>query len=135
VDLAEYFGQTTHYFSESSGQLVALEEMPFNRAFYSHMKLLREFGDDYSGTPLSNAFVQILNPGAPEIREQLQKYGKACHMFIHADNRVRTKLWSAAKTVGKKVSTHRHEVEGGYGWIEATVNTEVKVTVKSHRGK
>lgn len=132
MDLAEYFGQSTHYFSESSGQMVALEEMPFTRAYYSHMKLLREFEDAYIGTPLSDAFVQILCPGAAAIREQLQTYGKACHMFLHADGHVRNKLSKAARTAGKRVSTHKVEKDAGFGWVEAVVETDLKVTVKSH---
>lgn len=133
MDLKEYFNQTEMYFSESAGQLVRLEEMPFPRAFYSHMKLLRAFQSEYPETPLYLAFMHILNPSAPEIREQLQKYGKACHMFSHGDNDVRAKLFRAAKVLGKKVTTHRHEVDGGYGWVEATVvHSEVTVTVRSH---
>lgn len=132
MDLAEYFNQEEMYFSESSGQMTRLEDMPFQRAFYSHYKLLREFNGEYAETRLYRAFTRILDPRPAEIRSQLSKYGKASARYIDSDSKIRSKILSAAKVAGKTVSTHKHEVSSGLGWIEASVDTEANIRVKSH---
>lgn len=133
MDLAEYFKQTEMYFSESSGQLVRIDEMPFQRAFYSHYKLLREFDSEYEGSELYQKFISVLDPKPAVIREQLQKFGKATHRYLNSTTEVRSKLYSAARVAGRHVTTHKHEHQKGLGWVEATVDTEVNVTVTSHR--
>ena len=128
----EYFNQTEMYFSESSHQLIPLENMPFQRAFYSHYKLVREFGASYEGTPLYEAFTRILDPSPAQIRDQLTRFGKATHRYITGTTNVRSKLASAARVAGKTITTHKHEVSRGLGWVEATVTTEANIRVKSH---
>lgn len=133
MDLQAYFAQDENYFSESEHQMVRITDMPFNRAFYSHLKLLDTFGDEYEGTRLCKRFAQIIAPPPDEIRFQIIKYGKACHAYSGSTTEVRSKLYNALKNKGK-VTTHKHQHKPGIGWIEAVVETEVKVTVKSHRG-
>lgn len=114
MDIVEYLNQDEYYFSESQGQLIRIDEMPFQQAFFSHRKLINTLGlKEYGGTHLYQAFYHKLCPRPAEIRAQLEKYGKACHAVTEPGRfkdtngtRVRGKMYGAAKTVGKKVTTH-----------------------------
>lgn len=139
MDADQYFGQEEHYFSESAGQLIPIAEMPFQQAFYSHRKLLREFGKDYQSTNLYWAFIRKLMPTPAEIRRQLQEYGKACHFIFEPGmaastngTRVRSKFYHAAKIAGKKVTTHKVDTSAG-SYIEASIPVTMVVTRKGER--
>jgi hypothetical protein len=139
MDLAEYFNQAQYYFSESEGQLVPLDEMAFPRLFSSWMKLRKEGGREFIGSPLDRAFTRRACPTPAVIREQLQTYGKACHAInvmvgprtMPMVSQVRAKMRNAAKVAGKHVVTHVSGNRSGK-WVEATVDTEVAIRVKSH---
>jgi hypothetical protein len=108
VNVEEYLGQREHYFSESTGQLVRLDQMPWPHAYYSYMKLYREFGDEFIGSELWRGFNNLLFPSGPELTVQLEKYGKASHTVYtpkHAQA-VRSKFYRAGKKLGVKIHTH-----------------------------
>lgn len=141
MKLEEYFKQTEYYFSESERQLVPLDSMPFPRLYYSQMKLLKEYGDEFIKTPLQTRMLDLLMPSPTEIRRQMQVYGKACHMYANVntyprtfESSVRSKLMRALK--GKRVTTKKHADKHakGLGWIEAIEDSAVNIRVKSHRG-
>lgn len=139
MDVAEYVNQDTHYFSESAGQLVPLDEMPFPHLFASWMKLRKELGNVFLGSPLDRAFTRRACPTPAGIRDQLQRYGKACHAInvkvsphsMPMVSQVRVKMRNAAKVDKKKVATKVQSNKSGE-WVEATVETEVNIRVKSH---
>lgn len=133
MTLEEYFGQGDWYFSESAQRQVPLDSMNFQRAFYSHCKLLREFGNEYNGTTLSNAFVTLLCPSPEELRSQMRQWGKVCHMYAGSTTEVRSKLYSAFKSQ-YLVSTHKVPFQDtGTGWIEAERKGNAPdIRVKAH---
>ena len=140
MDLTDYFNQEEFYFSESQGQMLRIEDMPFQQAFYSHRKLISVFGlRVYAGTNLYQAFIRKLCPTPAQIREQLERYGKACHAvydpgMLEKTNgtRVRSKLYHAAKVSGKGVHTHKVDTTVG-SYIEATVSLQMSLFVKGEQ--
>lgn len=125
----EYFNQDEFYWSESNGNFLRLEDMPFQQAFYSHRKLLREHGVlAYGGTHLFQAFLRKLFPLSSEIRMQLARYGKACSTINEpgplasksAEHKVRSKMRGAMRTTGHKVSIHKVKTSVG-SYLEATI--------------
>jgi len=131
----DYFGQDEFYFSESQGQLIPIDDMPFQQAFYSHRKLTREFGlDSYGGTPLYQKFIRKLCPRPAEIRQQLEDYGKACHLIREPGpwaaktngTAVRSKMRSAARVAKKRITCHKVDSSAG-SYIEATIPVAINV--------
>lgn len=121
----DYFNQEKFYFSKSREEWLPIEDMPFQQALFSHRKLLKEFGGSYRGTRLYQKFIQKLCPPPKGIRQQLEKYGKACHVVQEpgqktAEQVVRIKFYRAARRGGKKVTTHKVETSVG-SYMEATV--------------
>lgn len=134
MDIEEYFNQDEFYFSESAGQLIRIDEMPFQQAFFSHRKLLREWVDVYVGSNLYQKFIRKICPTSQQIREQLQLYGKACHaiyepgVLLQKTNgtAVRTKMYRAARRPGTRVRTHKVNTSVG-DYIEATIPVSLSV--------
>lgn len=124
---ADYFNQEELYWSESNGQFLRIEDMPFQQAFSSHRKLTREHGlEVYGGTHLYNAFLRKLCPCASKIRYQMERYGKACHLLYepgpwarHTElKRTRGRVYSAME--GRKVTTKVVNIASG-SYLEVVV--------------
>lgn len=138
-DFTEYFNQDQRYWSGSQAQFILIEDMPFQQAFYSHRKLIREHGlKEYGGTHLYQAFIRKLCPSPAEIRDQLARFGKACHS-VHepgpwasktTGKRVRTKMYNAAPN--KNITTHKVDTTVG-SYIEATENIIMAVTRRGRK--
>lgn len=137
-DFTEYFNQSEMYWSGSQRQFIRIDEMPFQQAFFSHRKLIREHGlEAYAGTPLYQMFIRKLCPTPAEIRDQFERYGKACHAIYDPGmmektngTKVRSKMYRAVP--GKTIATHKVDTTVG-SYIEATVNVAMAVTRKGKR--
>jgi hypothetical protein len=144
-NVAEYFNQGEVYYSNSSGQFLRIEEMPFQQAFYAHRKLLREWDGEpgmYEGSHLYLAFFRYLTPPPKLIAEQLKKYGKACHMLYEPTvlrrktllNPVRGKFYRAGSMLGHKVKTVQKYQQGTHNslWMEGSISV-VGISVKGKK--
>lgn len=124
----EYLDQE-QYFSESEGRLVDIATLPYKRAAYSYRKCLLAF-KDFPGSKLEQAFLAYLEPTPAAMRTLLLNYGAVNHLYRTSTTDVRSKAYSAAKVLGAKIKTHKHEIERGLGWIEVEVVQQSSVRIK-----
>lgn len=99
----EYFSQDERYFSESSGEFVRLEEMPPQYALNAWRKLVGEYGDSFTGSPLSRALLLKVIPNRSVLERMFHQFGKAV-IFVgeggmrHQTARDRLKAAGATRT-------------------------------------
>ena len=107
MDLATYFNQDEMYFSESQGQLIRIDSMVHSYALNCFKKLLREFGDEFTGTHLFNRFYRIACPR--HFENILAQHGVASYWLgapkARTLNQVRSSAYRAGKKLGMKVKT------------------------------
>ena len=129
MTLDEYFNQDK-YFSESTQELVSIDEMAFPHAFNAWRRLATDdLGGEFIGSRLDRAFMQRLSPSPERIREQLRQYGVSSHIFYNGSGWARNKFYRAAKQLGVKVTTHR---QGMYVRAEV-VDAGTQVRVKGEK--
>lgn len=128
----EYLSQD-RYFSESAGEFIEIESMPYQHAYYAFAKLVRQFPGStptvgFLHTRLGQRFYWYLVPSHDEVREALEKFGRVAVMpdILHGRDAhaARQKIYSQAKHLGKKVRTHWNGK-----WVEGEVVTP-KVTIR-----
>lgn len=135
LTLPEYFNQE-RYFSESSGEMLDIEDMPFPHAAYAFTRLLKEHGNWFEGTHLYYAFRRYLVPSSRALAGMLEKHGKASILYAPSrkmlpnKKQARARLYSAGKIAGVKVTTHLHH-KGGM-WIEGSVKVP-EVVIRNKR--
>lgn len=129
MELREYFNQDK-YFSESTQELMSIQEMAFPHAFNAWWKLCETYHMDFYDTRLNRAFMERLSPSAETIRDGLQKYGVISHAALHPKHvkAVRSKFYRAGKKIGAKVHTH-----AGKNWVTAEIVTDTQVRVKGEK--
>jgi hypothetical protein len=128
MDLAEYFGQDEHYFSESEGQLLKLEDMALPHVKYAMIKLWQTH-PEFNNSRLHREMMHRLRPDPFEVEMLLKKYGTLSYWigddFPGMWPSIRAMAYRAGRRIGKKVSTHK---KGDF--LEITV--VVPLTVKTH---
>ena len=127
MTLEEYFAQDK-YFSESEGELLDLDDMPYQHVYYAGRKLFYAHGTLFLESRLGQAFRERLSPSAEQLVDQLRRYGKATLSHNGNTTPIRSRLYYAAKRAGVKVTTHKEEK-----WVTGTVVTDTKVRVKGER--
>lgn len=129
VTLKEYFNQDK-YFSESTQELVSIQEMAFPHAFNAWWKLCETYHMDFYDTQLNRAFMERLSPSAETIRDNLKARGTAVYVALHPLHKkaVRSKFYRAGKALGVKVTTHASK-----NWVTAEVVTNTQVRVKGEK--
>lgn len=63
MTLPEYFGQGQFYFSESQQEAYEIARMPYPYVVNAARKLLRDYGDEFTGTTLYRALIRKACPG------------------------------------------------------------------------
>lgn len=126
-----YFGQTEGYFSLSEQRFIDLDQMAMPHLRNAMHKLLREYGQEFWGSPLHEAMVAKLRPEREELENVLRQYG-AASFYIGDDfpstvPRVRSMFYRVGKSVGVKVKTR---MDGDF--MKAEVNEPVNITVRKH---
>jgi hypothetical protein len=126
MTLKEYFNQD-QYFSESTQELMSIEEMAFPHAFNAWWKLCETYSMDFYDTRLNRAFMELLSPSAETIRAVLRTRGVVSHVAMHQKhkNAVRSKFYRAGRALGAKVHTH-----AGKNWVTGEIVTNTQVRVK-----
>jgi hypothetical protein len=129
MELREYFNQD-QYFSESTQELMSIQEMAFPHAFNAWWKLCETYSMDFYDTRLNRAFMERLSPSAEQINTSLQTRGHATHLAFHPKHvkAVRSKFYRAGKKIGAKVHTH-----AGKNWVTAEIVTDTQVRVKGEQ--
>lgn len=73
MDLQEYFGQKDFYFSESEQAMLPIEGMVYPHLVNSFRKLIREWGDEFTGTTLFQAMFAVACPNGEAMQELFSK--------------------------------------------------------------
>jgi len=123
MTLAEYFAQDK-YFSESTQELMPIDEMPFPHAMHAAKKLNAEHGTDFIYSRLGEAFMERLSPPQECIQDQLKRSGTSAHIVLGSTTNVRSKFYHAGRRLGVKVKTHK---KGHYVTAEVVTGTQVRV--------
>lgn len=108
----EYFGQGEYYFSESSKQMVRIEDMPLPHALNALRKLEQTYDPEFEydlkfeDTRLAHALYNRLCPTTQELAFVLARYGKASYFARGRKAQARARLYAAGRRIGKRVRTH-----------------------------
>lgn len=122
------FGTDTHW-SESQKQFIPVATMPLPYARNVLRKLLREYQDEFAGSPLCDALMSRLQPDKSELKRLLGQHGAAAFLVVPEDaasvRRARAMFSRIGKELGVPITTHLKE-----DFLEATCEpVPVKATV------
>lgn len=122
----EYLNQEM-YFSESQQEFVTIESMTPPYARNAFNKLLREFGEGFTGSNLYHSFHRYLRPQQSEMRRRLRKDGMVSYWWLSKIERarVRNMMYRAARRENLNIVT-RSKNE----FLTAEVVTPFNVTVR-----
>jgi len=126
--LQAYLSQQEHYFSESEGRVIPLDEMAVPHLAHAYRKLERELGDMFKGTPLEEGMLERVRPHPSKLWLLLAEHGHVASIYFDAEDeaRVRRRMYHAGRYLGKRITTH---IDRKLGLMKAEVVTPV-VTVR-----